>query len=118
LRSAQVSHPAGHGSASPLVGPAAAGTITPLMGPAAPATVIPLLGPADRGTMASLMGPRRPGHGHAADAPKPVMPRSDRKDGRLARPGRRPAGGPGRTEHAPAIDMASSDPQVVRPERR
>jgi hypothetical protein len=71
--------PAGHGGASPPVGPAAAGTITPLIGPAAPATVNPLVGPADRGTMVKLMGPADPGHGHAADAPTPVIPRSDRR---------------------------------------
>ena len=69
--------PADHGGASPLMGPATAGTVTPLMGPAAPATVTPLMGPPDRGTMISLMGPRRPGHGHAADVPKLVMPRAE-----------------------------------------
>jgi hypothetical protein len=73
------------------MGPAAAGTVTPLMGPAGPAAVTPLLGPADRGTMVSLMSPR-PGHGHAADAPRPVMRRADRRTDVL--PG--PANGPGR----------------------
>ena len=49
------------------------------------------LGPAHRGTMVSLMGPR-PGHGHAADAPRPVMRRADRRTD--VSPG--PAGEPGR----------------------
>ena len=44
-----------------------------------PATVTPLLGPADRGTMVSLLGPADRGNGHAADAPKLVMPCSDRR---------------------------------------
>jgi len=61
------------------MGPADHGSASPLMGPAAPAAITPLPGPADRGTMVSLMGPRRPGHGHAADAAKPAMPRSDRR---------------------------------------
>jgi len=73
------------------MGPAAAGTVTSLMGPAGPATVTPLMGPADRGTMVSLMGPR-PGHGHTANAPKPVLRRADRRTD--VSPG--PAGEPGR----------------------
>ena len=83
--------PADPGTATPLMGPATTGTVTPLMGPAAPATVTPLMGPAAPATVTSLLGPRRsrhdglahgsrrPGHGHAADAPKAVMPRSDRR---------------------------------------
>jgi hypothetical protein len=51
--------------------------------------VVPLMGPADRGTMVSLMGPADPGHGHAADAPRPVMRRRRPQDGRLAWPGTR-----------------------------
>ena len=87
--------PADRGSASPLMGPAAAGTIPPLMGLAATATVTPLLGPADGGAMVSLMGPAGPGT--AAPLMRPSRNTSRRPhSGRLARPGRRPADGPGR----------------------
>jgi len=84
--------PADHGSASPLMGPAAAGTVTPLMGPADPATVTPLMGPRRSRHDGLAHGSRRPGHGHAADASKPVMRRADRRTD--VSPG--PAGGPGR----------------------
>jgi hypothetical protein len=98
--------PADHGSASPLMGPAAAGTVTPLMGPADPATVTPLLGPADPGTTVSPMGPADPGTATPLMRPSRYASRRP-QDGPLVPPGRRPAGRPGRTEHAPAIDTAS-----------
>lgn len=69
--------PADHGSASPLMGPATAGTPTPLMGPADPATVTPLGPPIAARWSRSWAPPTR--HGHAADAPKPVMPHADRR---------------------------------------
>jgi hypothetical protein len=64
------------GAAVPLMGPADHGSASPLMGPATAGTTAPLLGPADRGPMVPH-GFRRPGYGHAADAPKPVMPHAE-----------------------------------------
>ena len=69
--------PADHGGASPLMGPATAGTVTPLMGPAVPDTVTSLMGPAESRHDDLAHGSRRPGHGHAADVPKLVMPRAE-----------------------------------------
>lgn len=62
---------------------------------------------------ARLYAGRGPGQrkGNAMNTRSPYpdveVPEISPQDGRLARPGRRPAGGPGRTEHAPAIDTAS-----------
>jgi hypothetical protein len=81
------------GAAVPLMGPGDHGSASPLMGPADPATVTPLMGLADRGPVVSLMGPADPGTATpAADAPRPVMRRADRRADVL--PGS--ANGPGR----------------------
>jgi hypothetical protein len=71
--------PADHGSASPLMGPATAGTITPGAGPGRPGHRDPAAGSRRSRHDGLAHGPRRPRHGHAVDAPKPVMPRSDRR---------------------------------------